>query len=83
MSRSRYVYAARIYKHAFRRFFPPPEGEANLDPNTTLAQLAKVLEDPKVAKVNQNIKYDLLALRGKGVNLQGVVGDPMLADYLT
>jgi DNA polymerase-1 len=59
-----------------------PEGEAVLDPDTTLAQLAKVLEDPKVAKVNQNIKFDLLALRSKGVQLERVAGDPMLADYL-
>jgi DNA polymerase-1 len=59
-----------------------PEGEAVLDPDTILAQLANVLEDPKVTKVNQNIKYDLLALRGKGIHLQGVAGDPMLADYL-
>src|SRR5207253_6989726 len=28
-----------------------PEGEAKLDPDTTLARLADVLEDPNVAKV--------------------------------
>ncbi len=59
-----------------------PEGEAHLDPKNTLKQLKFVLEDPKVEKVNQNIKFDLLALRTHGVNLAGVVGDPMLADYL-
>jgi DNA polymerase-1 len=59
-----------------------PEGEAALDPARTLAELAKVLENPKVAKLNQNIKYDLLALRANGVRLAGVSGDPMLADYL-
>src|SRR5262249_10347199 len=59
-----------------------PEGCAVLDPKKTLAKLKKVLEDPKVAKVNQNIKYDLLVLRGHGVGVRGVVGDPMVADYL-
>jgi DNA polymerase-1 len=59
-----------------------PEGETVLEPNRTLTQLAKVLEDPKVAKVNQNIKYDWLALRHQGVRLTGVAGDPMVADYL-
>jgi DNA polymerase-1 len=59
-----------------------PEGDAALDPVQTLAQLADVLEDPQVGKVNQNIKYDLLALRRQGVDLAGVEGDPMLADYL-
>src|SRR5207302_1484144 len=35
-----------------------------------------------VAKINQNIKYDLLVLRGRGVTLKGVAGDSMVADYL-
>jgi DNA polymerase-1 len=59
-----------------------PEGEAVLDPKATLSQLAAVLENPEVAKVNQNIKYDMLALRAQGIQLKGVAGDPMLADYL-
>jgi DNA polymerase-1 len=32
--------------------------------------------------VNQNIKYDRLVLRKDGVELRGVVGDSMIADYL-
>src|SRR4029077_2168175 len=40
------------------------------------------LENPETAKVNQNIKYDLLVLRQQGVALSGVAGDPMVADYL-
>ena len=41
-----------------------------------------ILEDPAIAKVNQNIKYDWLVLRPHGVALAGVAGDPMVADYL-
>src|SRR5262249_835205 len=59
-----------------------PEGSALLDPAATLERLRPVLEDPRVAKVNQNIKYDLLVLRGRGVEPRGVAGDPMVADYL-
>jgi DNA polymerase-1 len=59
-----------------------PEGSAVLDPVGTLEQLRPVLEDPGVAKVNQNIKYDLLVLRAHGVEVRGVAGDPMVADYL-
>lgn len=59
-----------------------PEGSALLDPNVTLERLRPILEDPDVAKVNQNIKYDLLVLRGRGVEPRGVAGDPMVADYL-
>jgi DNA polymerase-1 len=59
-----------------------PAGDAVLDPGKTLAELKPELEDPAVAKVNQNIKYDLLVLRQHGVNLAGIAGDPMVADYL-
>jgi len=34
------------------------------------------------AKVNQNIKYDMLVFRQHGVNLGGIVGDPMVAHYV-
>ena len=53
-----------------------------LDPAATLAALKPVFEDAAVAKVNQNIKYERLVLRNQGVTLAGVVGDPMVADYL-
>jgi DNA polymerase-1 len=59
-----------------------PEGAAVLDPRTTLERLRPILEDAGAAKVNQNIKYDLLVLRGRGVQPRGVAGDPMVADYL-
>jgi DNA polymerase-1 len=59
-----------------------PEGEAVLDPAKTLQELRGTLEDPGVAKVNQNIKFDRLVLRRHGVTLAGVAGDSMVADYL-
>jgi DNA polymerase-1 len=59
-----------------------PAGAAVLDPAQTLERLRPLLEDAAVAKVNQNIKYDLLVLRGQGVRPAGIAGDPMVADYL-
>lgn len=59
-----------------------PAGETVLDPDATLAALKPVFEDAAVRKVNQNIKYDRLVLRANGVDLAGVAGDPMIADYL-
>jgi DNA polymerase-1 len=59
-----------------------PEGSKLLDPAATLKALKPILENPAVAKVNQNIKYDQLVLRQQGVDLAGVAGDPMVADYL-
>jgi DNA polymerase-1 len=59
-----------------------PAGEPVLGLAQTLDRLRPVLENPRTAKVNQNIKYDLLVLRQQGVTLTGVAGDPMVADYL-
>ncbi len=59
-----------------------PEGSALLDKEATLTRLRPILENPRVAKINQNIKYDLLVLRGHGIRTCGVAGDPMVADYL-
>jgi len=59
-----------------------PAGAALLDPDQTLQRLRPVLENPAIAKINQNIKYDWLVLRQQGINLVGAVGDPMVGDYL-
>ena len=59
-----------------------PRGESTLDQENTLAQLAPLCIDAKIQKVNQNIKFDLLALRAHGIRVANVAGDPMLADYL-
>jgi DNA polymerase-1 len=59
-----------------------PAGSALLDAEKTLARLRPIFEDPRVAKINQNIKYDLLVLRGQGIQTCGTAGDPMVADYL-
>ncbi|OHB80088.1 MAG: DNA polymerase I [Planctomycetes bacterium RBG_16_64_10] len=59
-----------------------PAGQPCLDPHTVLAALRPVLEDPAVAKVGQNLKYDMVVLRGAGVRLAGLSFDTMVASYL-
>jgi DNA polymerase-1 len=59
-----------------------PTGDQRLDTNEVLDALRPILESPKIAKVNQNIKYDELSFRAHGVTLRGVAGDPMIAHYL-
>ena len=44
--------------------------------------LQKTLEDPKIQKFGQNIKYDLKVLHQVGINLQGICFDTMIASYL-
>ncbi len=53
-----------------------------LDPNAVLKDLKPILENPAIAKVNQNIKYDQIVLHAAGVELKGVTGDSMVAHYL-
>jgi DNA polymerase-1 len=56
----------------------PPQ----LDRSLVLDRLRPVLEDPRVRKVGQNIKYDWMVLARHGVELKGVAFDTMLASYL-
>ncbi|MBO0700674.1 MAG: DNA polymerase I, partial [Zavarzinella sp.] len=59
-----------------------PGDYPKLDPDMVLKDVRPIFEDPKVRKVNQNIKYDQIVLRAAGVELQGVAGDSMVAHYL-
>lgn len=58
-----------------------PQGEQTL-PAEMLEKLRPILENPKIAKVNQNIKYDWQVLKAHGIEMAGVAGDSMVADYL-
>ena len=47
-----------------------------------LKMLKPVLENHKLKKIGQNIKYDWIVLKRHGINLSGVIFDTMLASYL-
>jgi len=59
-----------------------PAGDAVLDPEATLEALRPILENPAIRKIGQNLKYDMIVLRGAGVNLAGLEFDTMVASYL-
>ncbi|MBM4091707.1 MAG: DNA polymerase I [Planctomycetes bacterium] len=59
-----------------------PAGEPRLSEHRVLEQLRPVLEDPRIAKIGQNLKYDVIVLRNAGVALRGLAFDTMVADYL-
>ncbi len=59
---------------------PGPGGQ--LTPQQALEHLRGVLEDPKIAKIGQNLKYEIACLGRHGVNLRGVSFDTMVASYL-
>ncbi|MES2070246.1 MAG: DNA polymerase I [Pseudomonadota bacterium] len=47
-----------------------------------LAKLKPWLEDPRKAKVGQNLKYDSHIFQNHGVRLQGIVHDTLLESYV-
>ncbi len=59
-----------------------PAGEPHLDAAETLAALRPILEDAEIAKVGQNLKYDMVVLRSAGVAVAGARFDSMVASYL-
>ncbi len=59
-----------------------PADESHLDPKMTLDALRPILEDPKVEKIGQNLKYDKIVFRSAGIDVQGVAFDTMIASYL-
>ncbi|MCB2201860.1 DNA polymerase I [bacterium] len=58
------------------------EGSQNVPYDEAIALLKKLLEDPKVQKAGQNIKYDYEVLREHGIEINPVSFDTMLASYM-
>jgi len=53
-----------------------------LDRDQVLNQLKPLLEDPGLAKVGQNLKYDKNVLANHGITLEGIAEDTMLESYV-
>ncbi len=53
-----------------------------LDRAQILADLKPVLEDERIRKIGQNIKYDAHILLGEGISMQGLAHDTMLESYI-
>lgn len=73
--------------------FSPARGEAyyipvghllgeNIGMEEVKAQLGPILQDERIKKVGQNIKYDKLVLENSGFKLRGICFDTMVASYL-
>ena len=57
------------------------EGET-LDLDKALNYLKDVLQDEKIKKIGQNLKFDLEVLSQHGIDLKGISFDTMIASYL-
>jgi DNA polymerase-1 len=47
-----------------------------------LGEIKTLLEDERIKKIGQNIKYDYVLLRKEGIAVRGIAGDTMVASYL-
>lgn len=59
-----------------------PEGELHLSESEVIEALRQPLENAAIGKIGQNLKYDMIVLRGSGVNVKGIEHDTMVADYI-
>ena len=57
-------------------------GDPQLDWDEVRGSVAPLIEDPSVGKTGQHLKYDLKILARHGVEIAGIDGDTLLADYL-
>ncbi len=52
------------------------------DLKQVLKIIKPVLENPKIAKIGQNIKYDYIVFAKYGIRIRGIAFDTMIASYL-
>jgi len=52
------------------------------NPSVSIPMVKPILEDEKIKKVGQNIKFDLLVLKRAKIELRGIYFDTMIASYL-
>lgn len=56
--------------------------EEMIEKKVSLELLKPMVENPGIKKIGQNIKYDMLILKGEGIEMKGVYFDTMVAAYL-
>ncbi len=71
-NKAAYVPLAHCYENAPQQ----------LDRDKVLAQFKPLLEDKNIAKLGQNLKYDMSVLANYAINMQGIAFDTMLESYV-
>jgi len=64
-----------------KAFYVPVDSDFD-KAKATVAKFKPILENEKIAKIAQNIKYDVLMLKWYEVEVKGTLEDTMLAHYL-
>ncbi|MCJ7497554.1 MAG: DNA polymerase I [candidate division Zixibacteria bacterium] len=56
--------------------------DKNLDIDFVLKNFKKILEDERIKKIGQNLKFDFKVLKNYGIELKGIRFDTMIGSYL-
>lgn len=59
-----------------------PGAPAQISLDAAIAALKPILENPSIAKVGQNLKYDMSVLARYGIEIAGPIHDTMLQSYV-
>ncbi len=71
-----------LCKERGKSYYVPVRHAGPCNIKDALSILMPVLEDPAVAKIGHNLKYDMLMLRQEGIHVRGMLYDTMVASYL-
>ena len=58
------------------------DAPAQIDREIVLEKLKTVLEDGKIKKIGQNIKYEIIVFKNAGIEIKNITFDTMIASYL-
>jgi DNA polymerase-1 len=71
-----------LCKEIGRSYYVPVRHAGPCNIPDALSIMMPVLENPAVAKIGHNLKYDMLLLRQEGIHVRGILYDTMVASYL-
>ncbi|CDZ76309.1 DNA polymerase I [Legionella massiliensis] len=58
------------------------DGSEQLPSDLVFKALKPILENPKIGKIGQNLKYDFNVFKNHGITMQGITFDTMLESYV-
>ena len=59
-----------------------PLGQQKLDIDQTITLLTPIMRDRNIKKIGHNIKYDMIIMKGAGIDVAGIYFDTMIASSL-
>ncbi len=71
-----------LCKEIGKSYYVPVRHAGPCNIQDAVSILMPVLQDPAIAKIGHNLKYDMLLLRQEGIHVRGMLYDTMVASYL-